>query len=386
VHSPPSLAWRQLARERRRMLVAVFGVSFAVLLILMQLGFKEALYASTVLLHDRLNCDLVLLAPQTSFIGTLQQFSHRRLFQALSTPGVASASPLYIDVTYGWRTDQAPEMRAIYVIGFDLTERPLEMPEVNAQIEKLQRPDVVLFDALSRKEYGPIPEAVARNGSVPAELNGRRITVVGVFPLGTSFAVDGTVITSDANFLRILPQRRQGLIDIGLIRVRPGEDPERVRERLVRALPDDVLVLTREAYTRKEVAYWAGATPIGFVFAFGSVMGFIVGAVIVYQVLFAGVQDHLAEYATLKALGFTSAYVALVVMSEAVILAVLGFLPGAVLSWQLYRMTSAATRLPMTLSPDLALSVLALAVVMCSVSGLFAVRRLRSADPADIFR
>lgn len=388
METPVSLAWSQLDRERRRFAVAVLGVMFAVLLMLMQLGFKDSLYASTVLLHSRLNADLVIISTESSFLGTLQPFSRRRLYQARGTPGVASATSVYVDVTYpvGWRNPYTGVTRAIYVLAFDLEgEPPFDLPEVNASLARLNAPDVVLFDALSRKEYGPVAEDFARGKPVVTEVSERKTTVVGLFHLGTSFAVDGTLIASEANFFRLFPGRDREESDLGLVRLAPGADPESVARALRQKLPPDVLVLTRQGFIDKEIDYWAGSTPIGFVFTFGSIMGFVVGSVIVYQILFADVSDHLPEFATLKAMGFTDGYLRAVVLSESVILAALGYLPGLLASWQLYRLTARATRLPMFLDPSVALLVFALTVLMCTASGLMALRRLRAADPAEMF-
>jgi DevC protein len=139
--------------------------------------------------------------------------------------------------------------------------------------------------------------------------------------------IDGTVLTSDLNFLRIFPQRQKGLIDIGLIKLRPGADAAGIRDAMKEEFPSDVVVLTKQDYIQREKYYWNTSTPIGYVFTFGVIMGFVVGAIIVYQILFADVSDHLAEYATLKAMGYPNRYLFGVVFQEAVLLAVLRLRP-----------------------------------------------------------
>jgi len=114
-------------------------------------------------------------------------------------------------------------------------------------------------------------------------------------------------------------------------------------------------------------------------------MGFVVGIVVVYQILYTDVSDHLAEYATLKAMGYTDGYLLMVVFQEAMILAVLGFIPGFLVSHGLYVLTQAATRLPIAMTWGRATTVFTMTVVMCFVAGAVAVRRLQAADPADIF-
>jgi putative ABC transport system permease protein len=220
---------------------------------------------------------------------------------------------------------------------------------------------------------------------VRTEVNDREIEVVGLYEMGTSFGIDASILTSADNFLRLFPNRPRTQIDYGLIRIEPGADLEAVRSELERVLPDDVNVFTREQFVAREHAYWDSTTPIGFVFAFGSIIGVVVGAIIVYQILFADVSDHIAEYATLKAMGYSNRYMSWVVIQQSVILGALGFVPGVVVCLWLYRLTGEATHLPMFLTWERAVGVLALTIGMCAVSGLLALRKIRALDPAEIF-
>jgi putative ABC transport system permease protein len=207
-----------------------------------------------------------------------------------------------------------------------------------------------------------------------------------LFEMGPSFGIDGNIITSEDNWLRLFPARSRNDIHLGLIRLRPGADPDAVRNRLEELLPKDVRVFTQAGFIRTEKDYWNSATPIGYIFAFGAIMGFVVGAIIVYQILFADVSDHLPEYATLKAMGYSNAYVSWVVIQQAVILAGLGFLPGAAICLWLYGVVGRATRLPMELGWERGATVFGLTIVMCAISGMLALRRVRALDPADVFR
>lgn len=378
------LAWLQLTRERARLLAAVAGVTFAVLLVFMQFGIRNALYDSAVRLHRALAADIVLIHPQSSYLVMMRPFSRRRLYQALSFDGVESVSPLYADTAL-WKNPVTGSTRAVFIIGFDPADTALNLPEVNRQRETIRAPDVLLFDEDSRPEYGPIAAELRAGRRVATDVADRHITVAGLFRLGTSFGIDGTAVTSEANFLRLRPARPKGLIDMGLIRLRPGVDPDAVRAALAAHLPSDVEVLTRAGFAEREMDYWAESTPIGFSTTFGAVMGMVVGLVIVYQILFADISDHLAEYATLKAIGYTNRYLFNVVAQEATILAVLGFVPGWVLAVCLYRVTEEATRLPMRMTAGLAAAVFALTLTMCGLSGAIALRKVRGADPAEVF-
>jgi putative ABC transport system permease protein len=377
------IGWLQLKREKLRFAVALLGVAFAVILILMQLGFREALFNSAVRFHDALDCDVVLISPEMSYVVQPRSFSQRRLYQARGVAGVASVSPLYIGMGM-WKNPETHGMRSIFTVGVDPAERVFTLREVDAQRAKLLREDEVLFDALSRPEYGRIAE-LASAGPVAAELNNRAIAVTGLYRFGTSFGIDGSVIASETNFLRLFGDRQRGLIELGLIRVQPGVDARLVRDAIRAQLPGDVLVLTLAEFRAREIAYWDSATPIGYVFSFGVIVGMVVGGIIVYQILFADVNDHLPEYATLKAMGYSNSFLAGVVIQQAVVLAAFGFVPAVGISLLLYRTAGAATLLPLEMTQERLVFVFGLTVAMCVASALMALRKVRSADPAEIF-
>jgi putative ABC transport system permease protein len=185
--------------------------------------------------------------------------------------------------------------------------------------------------------------------------------------------------------LRLFPLRPRTEIHLGLVRVAEGADPAAVRDRLRALLPEDVIIMTRDDFIARETAYWNAATPIGFVFTFGAIIGIVVGTVIVYQILFSDVSDHLAEYATLRAIGYSNGFISGVVIQQAMILAVLGYALGALAAVQLYGVTRNATKLPMELTVERAVAVLLVTIAMCAFSGLLALRRVRTLDPAEVF-
>ena len=378
------LAWLQLRREKLRLLVALAGVAFAVVLIFMQLGFRTAMFKGATRFHEALNGDVFLVSPTFDFLPQPKSFSRRRLQQVLRYPEVESVSGVSLGVTV-WKNPDTGKTRSVFLVGIDPSEDPLALPGLADGRALIRIPDAVLFDRHSRPEYGSVAATLERGEALEVEVANRRVTIAGLFTLGTSFGVDGTVLTSDLNFLRIDPLRPKGLIDVGVVRLRPGADAAALRDQLKAALPPDVLVLTKAEFIAREIHYWDASTPIGYVFTFGVIIGFVVGAIIVYQILFADVSDHLAEYATLKAMGYPDRYLFGVVLQEAVILAVFGFLPGLAICLYLYRVAGDATRLPMVLTADTAAFVLLLTVTMCCLSGAIALRKVRSADPAEIF-
>ena len=378
------LGWLQLKHKPLRLVVALSGITFAVLLIMMQLGFRSALFESAVRFHERFDYDVALFSPDSTFIVRPQPFSIRRLYQTLGFDAVDSITPVYIFPSV-WKNPWNNDRRSISTIGFNPGHRLLDLEGFEESQRLLSRQDVVFFDRGSRPEYGPVAEALDAGKPVVTEINDREIVVVGLFEMGTSFGIDGTVITSDDNWLRLFPDRPRNEIQLGLVRLKDGANPDRVRDALEEYLPNDVLVLTKQQFVQREKDYWNSATPIGYIFAFGAIMGFVVGAIIVYQILFADVSEHLNEYATLRAIGYPNRFVSGIVLQQAVILAVLGYLPGLAVVWWLYGKAAAATNLPLYITQERAVAVFLMTLAMCAISALLAVRKVRRLDPAEVF-
>jgi putative ABC transport system permease protein len=377
------LAWRQLTHQPARLASAVAGVVFACLLVFMQLGFHDALFDSATSTARAIRGDIMVFSRQSETTSRTSGLPRARLMQALADPDVNRVTPVYLGQAI-WKNPETAVRRSIMVLGADPDSGVFALEGVRAVAERLRQRDTLLFDALSRPEYGPIGERLAR-GAATVEVANRTTEVVGLFRLGASFAADGNLLTSDVNFHRLVRDRTPDMVDVGAVFLNAGADVNAVKARLQRLLPDDVRVLTRDEFIASERAYWANSAAIGFIFLFGVGMGLVVGFVIVYQILFTDVANHLSEYATLKAMGYTDRYLLAVVFSEALMLAALGFVPGLALSWWLFGISAEATFLPMLLRPDMAAFVFALIFAMCAASGAVAVRKLRDANPADMF-
>jgi putative ABC transport system permease protein len=402
------LAWANLTHDKVRFALFVLGIAFAVVLMFVQLGFRNALLDSNTQLHDKLRCDLVLVSPNRQAIAMAETFPRERLDQARVT-GVAEVHPMYIDNAFGRLRDASPNeadrgpSRGVRSIGVDPDAHLLDLPELHprsATADALRTPNTLLFDRRTKRDpdrpgqtlYGPL--AVGAE----TELSQHRVRVVGSFTLGTDFTSDGTLVMSDRTFLDIL-RRPYSLsassavrVDLGLIRLAPGADPQRVKEAIRgeltgggRAPDPDVEVLTVEELKEREKTFWLNNTPIGFAFGFGTFMGFAVGVVICYQILSGDVTDHLPQYATLKAVGYGNGYLAWVVLQESLILAALGFAVGLGVSWAAYEALAASTGMPLRMTADRVAWVLVATVTMCAASGLIALIGLLRADPADVF-
>ena len=390
IFSRVPLAWLNLTHDKVRLVIRVLAVAFAVFLMFVELGFWNALLDASVELIQQLDGELIIVSKARYAMAIKEQFTTRRLEQARMAPGVKSAAPVYLEYTSSfWKNTGVPQPRRrtshpIRVIAFDPDRPVLTNPDVNAHRAELKILYNVMLDRKSKREYGHIQPGIER------ELSRHNVHVSDTFALGTDFTSDGSVVMSDLTYAQLFPNELSPdatlrLADIGVIQIEPGADVETVRRAVQAILPLDVSVYTREEFSDVEKHYWQRATPIGFIFQFGLCMGFIVGAVICYQIISTDVAEHLPEYATLKAIGYRNSYLSRVVLRETLWLAVLGFLPGLGLSWLLYRGLDAWVGLPMYLTPLRILIIFALTTIMCVLSGFLALRKVKTADPAEVF-
>jgi putative ABC transport system permease protein len=380
------LAWYNLVHERRRLITALIGVAFAVLLMFVFLGFKNALYDSQTQLLELLNGDIVIINRIKENMFVPEQFARTRLYQAQAFDGIEDGYALYL-ATADWKNPETKRIRPLRVLAFNPEEPVLPLPGILAHQDQLYLPWTALLDDRSRPEVGPM------EAGIKTELMEQQIHVIGTFSLGTDFAAgNGNVVMSDQNFVRYFARlgpeedsRTLDTVDVGLLTVAPGHDVTTLVQTLGDRLPDDVLVLSKDAFAQRERTYWEENTNIGFVFSLLTIMSFIVGIILVYQILYTDIADHWAEYATMKAMGYTNLNLLVIVLQEAVILAILGFTPGLLASLILYRMAMGATGLLMVLTVQRAFNVFVGTFVMCLVSGAIAVRKVQAADPAEVF-
>jgi putative ABC transport system permease protein len=396
------LAWLNLTHNRGRLVLFCAGVCFAVVLMFVQYGCRNALLDSSVLLIERMRADLIIRSRQQTTIMLRSTFPRPVLARARAVQGVAEAHPLYLEYAAVLRHTAEDEARrapaqTIRVIGVDPDAFLLDFPELDPRSPRsraadLRVPDQALFDARGRTArdrpgetvYGPV------RAGTKTELSDHAVTLVGQFEMGIDFATDGSVIVSPETFRRCLrpPFVTDGLeaVDLGLVRLEQGADRDRALADLRAALADaDVEVLTREQFAQHEKRFWLDNTPIGYVFGFGMAMGLLVGLVICYQVLSSDISDNLQAYATLRAIGYRGRYLVGVILQESAILALLGFVPGLALGYGAYRLLARLTELPMVLTPLRIMLILVLSLGMCMASGLLASRKAQQADPAEVF-
>jgi putative ABC transport system permease protein len=377
------IAWKQLIKEKPRLLVAIGGISFANVLIFFQLGLMDGLYDGATQAHHLIDADLVITSSKYKSLASLRAFNRERLYPVTANPQVASVSSIYIS-TGTWKNPDDRSTKTIQVWGVDPHAPSFKVPELRQHQSQLQLLNRVLFDRGSSPLYGPIASYLSA-GTMEAELNQQVVQVAGLFQLGVSFTADGNVMTSDSTFLKLFPQRQAHEIDLGLVHLRPQANLKLVQQQLKTLLGEQFNVSTVEELRNAEKHYWESQGFIGFIFGLGALVGFVVGIVIVYQILYTDVANHLPEYATLKAMGYTDRFLLILLLQESLILAVCGFIPGFLVSVGLYQLTFAATLFPVFMKTERAITVLLLTIVMCVTSGAIALQKLRSADPADVF-
>ena len=378
------VAWAQLTYNKVKLAVAAAGVVVAVMLMLVQLGIRQGALDNSVAVARRVTADLVVVSPRTKTIFASAQFPRRLLYRLGSDPNVVAISEMYMGqgrLRNPWNKLEFP----VSLYGVDPAAGMMKLPGIERYTEELNDIDRLLYDGMSRTNYGPIKQYLAENESLDVEVNLRKIRLIDSIDVGISINTDGNLFTSPANFLRLFPDRKPGSVDLGLVRLRPGADLQAVRDSLRQYVGTEAKVLTRDELVAAEIVFIRENAPLDFIFGMGAAVGFFIGFVVVYQILYTEVTNHLPQYATMKAMGFSDKYLLQVVLSQSVILALLGYLPGFVLALGLYRVATKAIQMQFSMTVERAVFVFVLTIVMCGLSAMIAIRKVRMADPADVF-
>jgi len=381
-----SVAWLNLSHNPRKLLTSLNGIVFSVVLMFMFTGFKNALYDSQLIFLQKLHGELFLKSTRRPSFAQGEFFPRRVLYQVQSTPEVSQAYPLYLGYAF-WKNPETLEPLLVQIIAFNPSAPILDFPAIAANRSQLQAPGTALVDVRSLASIGP------REAGITTELDNRKVDIVGTFNLGTNFSsFNGNLIMSDQNLLRFFTNREPkqgdrnlGGVDIGIVQLTPGSDPQQMAERLAQQLPSDIAIMTKAELIEWERKYWQESTNIGFIFDILTFMGLIVGIVLVYQVLYADITNNWSEYATLKAIGYKNSYLLRVILEEAVLLSLLGFLPGLMISSILFNLTGGATGLIFNLTLSRTLQMYFSTLTMAIISGMIAVLRVQQADPAEVF-
>lgn len=377
------VGWLQLVHKRTRLVAALAGVAFANVLVFVQVSLMNSMSIATLKPYEFFRADIMISATDANSLTEGGNVARQWMFQAMEDPDVAAGMGLLIG-NVNW--PRVTKTLALTTFGVDPAQPGFLAPEIAAKAPMLQIRDSAILDRLSRGL--PRDEAAAIRPQTPLsfEVSGKTLTIQDTFAGGGGFGGDGYMIVSDQTYLDLFPARTSAAPDHVLLKVVPGADPEAVAARLRDRITDKSLRVRSYASAKADdLVYQQTKRPTGIIFGFGVLIGILVGIVIVYQVLSADVADHLSEYATFKAMGYPGRFFLGVVFEEALILAILGFIPGALIGTGILTLMRKATTLPLTMTPGMALSVFLATLLACAVSGAIATRRLSAADPADLF-
>jgi len=373
------LAWRNLVANKRRLLRSASGIGFAVLLMLMQLGFEQAFFDSSLEVIRGLDGDILIESVHKYQFATRDPFPMSDLDTARKVTGVASARPFYADwFDFFWKNPTDGKVFLVRAFGFNPDEPVILFPDVNTNREKLQEPNTVVVDRRARRFLG------MDTAATETEINGAKTKIVGGFALGPDFVSDVTVVMSDRTFASLLHGAATD-VDVGVIKVHPGEDPKVVQRALRNALPATIAVFTKPELIEFERKFQAAVSSAGPIFAMGTIVGFVVGMLISYQITYTDLADQLPQYATLKAIGYGTGYLLRVVLEQAAFNALAGWISALLVSILLYRIIGEAALLPLHMTAKIIFVSLGLTLGMCLISAAIAVGRVIKADPAEVF-
>ncbi|AOX01210.1 DevC protein [Moorena producens PAL-8-15-08-1] len=383
------IAWLQLQYQKGQTIAAILGIAFTAILLFMQIGFRSGFLESLVQLPSSFQSEVFLMSASTTTVLKPVTFSERRLYQALAFKEVESVTPIYMSIIL-WKNpkNKAVFIERIQVIGFPVTSSVIDLPGIEDNIDKLKLDNAFLLDEKSRPELDPVVSDIKNQGKAITEIKTnyglKKIEVIGLFQLGANTTFNGTVITSDSNFFNIFGRNREE-INLGLINLKPGVDTQKLISKMENYFPNDVKMLSKSELITKEKDFYEYGSPVGLIFRFGLSGAIIVGTIILYQILYQKISKFIKDYATLKAIGHSHNSLVMIVLEQTLILAILGYIPGLILSGFMYEQLAKDTSLKFEMTFSVAIAVLLLICLICFTSGLIAVRKLKEADPADIF-
>jgi putative ABC transport system permease protein len=381
------LAWRNATSDRRRLFRAAAGIGLAAVLILVQLGFREAFLESALAIFRAVDGDLVILSPTRYQLGQRETFPRQRMFAALAVPEVKSVTPLYFEWGNSrWRSPVEDKAYLIRVVGMDPGNPALNLEGIAENRAALMQLGNAVMDRRGRRFLGEIVPGLI------SELNGRGIRIVATFPLGPDFIVDGTLVMSERNYLTYFGDSADGgvaklreQVDYGIVKLQSGADVGKVRAVLRTLLPRDVDILSRDELIALEAAFQESVTPVGAIFGLGALIGLCVGMLIAYQILFTEISDRRAQFATLKAIGYSPRYILGVIVRQSLLYGIAGFVPALLASWAAFAAIDRGFLSPMRISTSIFVLTFVMILVICIVAGVMAARRALTADPAEIF-
>ncbi|MEM9091079.1 MAG: ABC transporter permease DevC [Cyanobacteria bacterium P01_F01_bin.53] len=385
-----SVAWAQLLHQKVQTVITILGIAVTAILLFMQIGFRVGLLESSTQLPASFQSDIVLVSDSSIAFSVAVPFSERRLNQLLAFEEVEAVTPIYITMIYVKRLEEQPKfMSSMQVIAFPPEPDTIDIPGLAENLDKIKSEGFFLLDGGSRAELSSLIDEVKNTGRVRTEITStgfsrRKIDFVGLFQMGASPFYNGNLITSEANFLKTFGFN-QGEIVAGLVHVKPGADIPQLIAQIQDYLPDDVRVMSKEELIQEDKKFIEHSSPIGIVIFFSMFFSIFIGIVVLYQVLYQNISRFTKEYATLKAIGYSQGFLVKIVLEQVLFFAIVGYIPGFIISCFIYDALAAATKMKFLMSSEIAVVVLFSIFLICAVSGMIATNKLKEANPVDVF-
>lgn len=369
------LAWRNLAHDRARFVVTLVGIVFSVVLMGVQMGLLVGFAQTAGGLIERIRADLWITAVGTTNVDIASNISERWRLQALKDPGVARADNLIVQFAF-WRKP-AGGNESVIMVGVDPADpRGLPANLVEGSAADLAIDDAVIIDRLYQPKLG-----IDHLGQT-LEISNRRARVVG-FTSGLRTFTQSPYVFSRPESARRYTFVGEGRTTFVLIDVAEGESVTEVQRRLQAAMPD-VTVWRKNEFMHQTQRYWLVTTGAGGALLLAASLGLVVGVVIVGQTLYASTVDRLPEYATLRAMGAPHGYLHRVILKQAAISAVLGYVAAVAVIVPM-ALASRTGNIAISMPPWLLVALALLTALMCVAGALFSIRRVIRIDPTSVF-
>jgi putative ABC transport system permease protein len=372
------LAWRNVTHRMVSTIASTSGVAFAIMLLFMQLGFYDVCFRASTMLYDPFLFDVALTSPRYAHMRASVSFPRRQLVRARACGSVTEATPLYV-ASGVWRTPQTWIQKEMVVLGVDPASPGFRLPEMARNAHHLSRRGTALGDVRCQRSYGDI------RAGMTTEVSGKQIEIVATYDYGSGFVCDGSMVVGEATLGQISAAHSRDAVAVGLLRLAAGADVEQAIAQLRRELGPDVRVWSRPELEANEQRFFVKLRPIGMMFFSGVLLALAVGAMILYQILSTEVMNCIKQYATLRAMGYDNGFLAGVVVQQAAILAILGYIPAVIAAEALYVVTGWVSYLPITMTWARRGEVLLLSIGFCVISGVLVSWKALRADPAELF-
>lgn len=370
-----TLASRNLFHDRLRFIATIVGIVFSVVLVMVQMGLFLGFGRMVTTMIDHASADLWIVPKGAKCFEDPSLLDARIAGRVRSIDGVASVVPLVVGFS-DWRQDSG-EMTPVFMVGVDLHEEGLQPWNiVDGTADALSERGAVAVDRSYFDRLG-----VKGVGST-AEIRGKRVKVTAVTDRIRSFTTTPYVFVDLKNariYTGAPPDRASNL----LVRLKQGVDRGKVAQS-IRDQVGDVEVLTKAEFKSRSRSFWLFGTGAGAALFAGALLGVIVGTIIVAQTLYSSTKDHLAEFATLRAMGSSNSYIYNVIIYQGILNALIGFCVAAAIGLLVVNAT-ARSALPIVITPSLMAGLSALTMVMCVISAIGAIFRVVRTDPATVF-